>query len=168
MLFFFLCEITDSPKGWATPGARRQNSTSYPLLRCNNPHTLPSDCGISVKYVDDRVQSSLPCPGPVRWNQRERHRWGVSLALTCFPLRRFRTVSLHSPMLVEEKLTESQAPHFHWHLKVKPPCIVHNDISHPHVWKGWLWELLEGGGNLSKFTGAKGLDLMPFLREHLS
>ena len=44
---FVLCEVTDSPKGWVTPGTRWQNwSTSYLLLRCDNPHTLPSDCGI--------------------------------------------------------------------------------------------------------------------------
>lgn len=45
----------------------------------------------------------------------------------------------------------------HWHLKVKSPCTVNNNISLSHERLAELWESLEGGGNPGKHVGWKDL-----------
>ena len=130
------------------------------IIHINLPAIVVSR--ISVWMTESNPSFPFLFPG---WVKTERHRWGVPFAPNPFPLTHYWTVFLNSPMSWWKKDTDNhQTPHFHWHLKVKSPCIVHNDISLPHVWKGRLWELLEGGGNLWKFTGEKGLDLVPFCR----
>ena len=94
------CEVTDSPKGRATAGAGRQNCPASPLLlRRDDPHRRPSDCGVQAKSGGDRAQPVFPAP------PRSVEREGPSPRLlpTCFPPRRSWTASRSSPMLVQEK-----------------------------------------------------------------
>lgn len=65
------------------------------------------------------------------------------------------TSSLSSLISRKKILRDGHTLHLCWHLKVRSPCIINNNISHPRIWKGELGGLLAKKGTFERSLGKK-------------